>query len=220
MDSMEAILGEGTKVNILNQLLQGARTARELSSRLKIRESAIRMHLEKMVEMGLLSSKFLREGVGRPKKKFMLTSAGHELFTKRYDLLADALITTVSEKEGEKYLRELFVRMGQKLGDAAAMDMKRPSENTDTVDRPAALVNLMNQMGERAELIRTSKGVAIVNHNCIFRSNAMKHPNLFCEAYHKTFMERLVYPYKVSCRETMARGATSCVFTLEESGKS
>lgn len=219
-NNMEVVLGEGTKVNILNNLLEGGRSARELAATLKIRESAIRMHLERMVEMGLLTSKFSREGVGRPKKKFTLTSAGHELFTKRYDIVMDAMVSLLAEKEGDRYVRELFVQMGRKMAEQMGEVVKHSEDNGGASSKPTALVELMNQMGEKAELVRTPKGLTIVNHNCIYRSYAMKYPNLFCEGYHRAFMERLAAPYRVVCRESMARGGASCVFNVERLEKS
>ncbi|MCL4324387.1 MAG: ArsR family transcriptional regulator [Candidatus Thermoplasmatota archaeon] len=212
-------MGEGTKAKILHDLLDGGKSARELARTLKIRESAIRMHLERMVEMGLLSSRFQREGVGRPKKKFYLTSTGHEMFTRRYDLVMDALLGTLMEKEGDAYVRTLFTQMGRKLADTLGDSVKVAGTNGRTNSKPEALVQLMNGMGEKAELIRTPTSVSVVNHNCIFRSYAMKYPGLFCDSYHKAFVERLMGQNKVVVRETMAKGAPACILLLERTEK-
>lgn len=214
MSAMEMLLGEGTKGKILENLLEGAKTTKALSKSLGVRESAIRMHLERMVEMGVLTSSFYREGVGRPKKRFSLTSAGHELFTKKYDLILESMLAVLLEKEGDAYVRSLFTTVGRRLADSLGGDVLWASREKTPEVKAQALVKVMNNMGQRAELVRSDGALQIVNHNCVFRSTAIKYPGLFCDLFHKTFVEKLLSPTKVDFRESLAKGGKECVFTV------
>lgn len=214
MSTIEMLLGEGTKGRILELLLQGPKTTKSLSKTLGVRESAIRMHLERMVEMGVLTSNFYREGVGRPKKQFTLTSAGHELFTKRYDLVLEALLATLMEKEGDQYVRALFATVGKRMADSVGGEVLWGARDKSTEAKAQTLVKVMNNMGQRAELVKSDGSLEIVNHNCLFRSSAMKYPGLFCDLFHRSFVEKLLSPSKVEFKESMSKGGKSCVFAV------
>jgi len=74
---------EGTRGRILEELATAPRTARDLAEKLGIQESAARGHLGRMEDRGLVVPSFRREGVGRPRKRYVLTGQGQDLFPKK-----------------------------------------------------------------------------------------------------------------------------------------
>ncbi len=214
MGALETLLGEGTKGRILEELLDGGRTTRELAAMLKIRESAVRMHLERMVEMGLLTSSFHREGIGRPRKKFFLTPSGHELFARRYDLALDTLVESMIDKEGEPFVRSVFTDAGKRLAEKMSKDLPYVASGAPYEERLQAVLRLMNVLGQRAKVVKVNGKTCIESHNCIFRTSAGKHPNYFCDLMHKGMVEKVLSPTKVELPETIAKGAKNCLFVL------
>lgn len=214
MGALEVLLGEGTKAHILDELLEGGKTTRELAATLKIRESAVRMHLERMVEMGLLSATFHREGIGRPRKKFSLTPSGRELFARRYDLALDTLIEAVTAKEGEAYVRTLFQDMGKRLADRVSRDLPTPGARASTEEKIQAALRVMNLMGQRAHVSKVNGQTCIESHNCIFGTSASKHPGLFCDVMHKGLIEKNLGPMKLEIKESIAKGGKTCLFVI------
>src|SRR5215472_1323442 len=93
--------GDGNRGRILEELAIAPRTARDLAQRLGIQESAARGHLERLEGRGLVVPRFQREGVGRPRKRYLLTNQGLELFPRRYELLLDAVLEEALSREGE-----------------------------------------------------------------------------------------------------------------------
>jgi predicted ArsR family transcriptional regulator len=214
MSALEMLLGEGTKGRILDELLEGGRSTRELADLLKIRESAVRMHLERMVEMGVLVSSFHREGIGRPRKRFSLTPAGHELFARRYDMALETLMEVVIEKEGEAYAKELFIAMGRRLAENLGKGVPGLSSEKSIEERAQAVVKLFNSLGQKAKLSKSPEGLCILSHNCIFRANATSHPTLYCDLFHRGMVERMLSPAKVRFKETIGRGNKMCIMMI------
>jgi predicted ArsR family transcriptional regulator len=220
MSALEMLLGEGTKGRILDELLEGGKSTRELADLLKIRESAVRMHLERMVEMGILVSSFHREGIGRPRKRFSLTPSGHELFSRRYDLALETLMDVVIEREGEAYAKELFIAMGKRMAENLSKGFPGLNGEKSIEERAQAVVKLFNNLGQKAKLTKNPEGLCIMSHNCIFRANAVNHPTLYCDLFHRGMVEKMLSPAKVRFKETIGRGNKACIMMIPTSGSS
>ena len=217
MSALEMLLGEGTKGRILDELLEGGKSTRELADLLKIRESAVRMHLERMVEMGVLVSSFHREGIGRPRKRFSLTPSGHELFARRYDIALESMLEVVIEREGEAYAKELFIAMGKRLAENLGKGVPGLNGEKSLEERAQAVVKLFNNLGQKAKLSKTPEGLCILSHNCIFRSNATNHPTYYCDLFHRGMVEKLLAPARVQFKETIGRGNKMCLMMIPSS---
>src|SRR5919198_1933223 len=90
-----------TRTRILRHLAQGPQTAVQLAASLNIQVSATRKHLERLQAMGAVDHRFERAGPGRPKKLFVLTDEGRELFPRRYDAVLNALVSALVRDGGE-----------------------------------------------------------------------------------------------------------------------
>jgi len=108
--------GEPTRVRIYGLLATGAepRSAGELARELGLHRTVVRSHLERLVELGFLSSGVRRTGRGgRPAKIYAVTP--HAVRSdRRHQWLTDAVLTILRELEQE--------------GDVAASDLRASLE--------------------------------------------------------------------------------------------
>ncbi|MDE1819612.1 MAG: ArsR family transcriptional regulator [Euryarchaeota archaeon] len=216
MGAAEMLLGEGTKSKILDELNEGPRTARELAKKLGIQESAVRMHLERLSERGIVSPHFSREGVGRPRKRYGLTSEGFELFPRRYELMVDSVIQAVLEKEGEPYLAALFVRAADRFAERLVEDFPQLRTPPSDPERRLRLVaRVLDSIGQKAEVVRDAKGPRLVRRNCIFRGSALAHSNLICEVFDRRLLQKLLGGGSVDLLSSVPRGAAACSHLIQ-----
>lgn len=209
------VLGEGTKSKILNELTEGPRTARELAGRLRIQESAVRTHLERLATRGIVEPKFYREGVGRPRKRYALTDEGFELFPRRYELMVDSLIDSILEREGEGYLSEIFSRAADRFAERLMDEFPELKASSGSEDRLRQVVKVLDRLGQRASIRRDAGGAHLVRRNCIFRGSALAHSNLICEVFDRRLLERLMGSNSVDLLASMPQGAASCSHLIQ-----
>jgi predicted ArsR family transcriptional regulator len=214
MAAADLILGDTTKGRILEELITGPRTARDLASVLKIRESAVRTHLERMVERGIVQPSFHREGVGRPRKRFSLTPEGFELFPRRYEMLLDTLVEVLLEREGEGYVSTLFMSAARRFAEKLASEIPRMEEGASERERLEAVVRILNKLGQRAHLESSGGTPRIVRRNCVFRVAAMKHAYLLCDVFDQHFLESLLGQAGVGLTESVPRGGHTCTHLI------
>jgi predicted ArsR family transcriptional regulator len=88
----------------------GPQTAATLARRLGITPVGVRQHLEKLAGDGLAGFDDRREGVGRPKRYWRLTDAGHARFPDNHAGLTVELLRAVSDVFGEAGLERLIAR--------------------------------------------------------------------------------------------------------------
>lgn len=204
---------EGTRGRILEELATAPRTARDLAKTLGIQESAARGHLGRMEERGLVVPSFRREGVGRPRKRYMLTGQGQDLFPKKYDLILDTLVDELLAREGEGYVSALFAEAAERMARAVALEV--PKGGT-TEDRARYLVTTLNRLGFRCAVEKSADGhLKIVRTNCVFRHSALSHPYLLCEVFDQHLTEALLGQIGVDLQDSIGRGGMRCTHLIQ-----
>ncbi len=143
----------GTRGRILEELAIAPRTARDLAKTLGIQESAARGHLDRMEERGLVVPSFRREGVGRPRKRYLLTGQGQDLFPKSYDLILDAVVDELLASEGEGFVSALFAESARRMAGAIAKEIPKAATTDEKARR---LVAALNDLGFRCSLEKTA----------------------------------------------------------------
>ncbi|MCI4351474.1 MAG: ArsR family transcriptional regulator, partial [Thermoplasmata archaeon] len=190
MSAAEMRPGEGTRGKILEELAIAPRTARDLALQLGIQESAARGHLDRLEQRGFVVPSFRREGVGRPRKRYVLTSEGQELFPRRYELLLDSLMNELLAREGEGFASALFAEAARRMARTIARELPR---NASIRQRAAALSTALNHLGFRSTVTESPDGsLKIVRTNCVFRHNALTHSYLLCDVFDKNLTEELL----------------------------
>ena len=213
MSAGELVLSDGTRGKIIEALAGSPRSARDLARNLGIQESAVRGHLDRLEDRGLVIPSFHREGVGRPKKRYVLTSQGQDLFPRRYEFLLDSVMEELLAQEGEGYTSALFAeaarRMARQIAAEISPDMPREA-------RIRALAAALNKLGFRAEVQTLPDGeVRITRTNCVFRHTALTHAYLLCEVFDKHLTEALLGQPGLQLEDSIARGGLTCSHLIQ-----
>jgi len=204
---------EGTRGKVLEQLAGGPKTARDLARFLGIQESAARGHLDRLEERGWVIPSFRREGVGRPRKRYTLTALGQEQFPKKYDLMVDAIVDGLLAHEGEGYVSAVLAEAGERVAHVVSQDL-RPGQNAE--EKAHNLVTLLNRLGFRSRIERTSEGkLRVVRSNCVFRHSALAHPFLLCDVFDKHLTEALLGEVGVDLEDSIGRGGLRCSHLIQ-----
>ena len=203
---------EGTRGRILEQLAAAPRTARDLAKSLGIQESAARGHLDRLQERGLVVPSFRREGVGRPRKRYVLTPLGQDLFPKQYDRILDSVVSELLSREGEGYVSALFAEAGRRMAREVAQEV--PKAGT-VPERARHLVSALNRLGFRCTAeVGPGGQIRITRTNCVFRHSALSHPYLLCDVFDKNLTEALLGQVGVDLEDSIGRGGMRCTHLI------
>jgi len=145
-----SLLG-GTKSKILHELRERDQTARDVAARLRVQVSAARKHLERLKELGLVEEQFVRQGPGRPKKLYLLTDAGKELFPRRYDAILNAVLARITRDRGGDYAEQLL----SNVADDTVKDIGLSGTNGRA--RLNRLIAALNDLGFDASVQRRNR---------------------------------------------------------------
>ena len=213
MSSADGGTLEGTRGRILEELATSPQTARDLAKKLGIQESAARGHLDRMEERGLVVPSFRREGVGRPRKRYLLTSQGQDLFPKKYELILDSVVDELLAREGEGFVSALFAESARRMAGTVAKELPRGGSPEQ---KAANLVMALNRLGFRCSVEKTQDGhLRIVRTNCIFRHSALAHPYLLCDVFDKNLTEALLGEVGVDLEDSIGRGGMRCSHLIQ-----
>ncbi|HEY6237632.1 MAG TPA: ArsR family transcriptional regulator [Thermoplasmata archaeon] len=211
--ALDIRVGEGTRGRIIEELAVAPRTARDLAKKLGIQESAARGHLDRLEVRGLVVPTFRREGVGRPRKRYLLTPDGLELFPRRYELLLDSIMEELLAKEGEGYASVLFAEAARRMAHQIAAKVP---EGKSTAERARALAQQLNDLGFRCTVEETEAGtLKIVRANCVFRHSALAHAYLVCDVFDKHLTEGLLGQVGVDLKDSISRGGLQCTHLIQ-----
>lgn len=149
----------------------------ELATHLALTRTAVQQHVLKLLDLGYLTYLDTKGSVGRPRRRYLISDEGIDVFPKKYSWLANALLAQLAQKLGpsgsKAFMRELAGAVAQSLGlhlqpkDTPALRLKKVTE-------------LLNELGYRAALRQgdaTREGV-IEAVNCVYHSVAKVHPEL------------------------------------------
>lgn len=87
---------------------KGAQNAETLAKYLKVTPVAARQHLSTLLERGLVTHEDRKLGVGRPKRFWLLTKAGHDYFPENHAGLTLELINSIRAVFGEDGLERVI----------------------------------------------------------------------------------------------------------------
>jgi predicted ArsR family transcriptional regulator len=87
---------------------KGAQNAEALARYLKVTPVATRQHLAGLLERGLVTHEDRKLGVGRPKRFWLLTKAGHDYFPENHAGLTLELINAIRAVFGEEGLERVI----------------------------------------------------------------------------------------------------------------
>jgi predicted ArsR family transcriptional regulator len=199
---------------ILKYLLnhsEGA-TLDELASHLGITKTAVKEHILKIESHGYITFVDSRGAVGRPRRRYLLSSEGHDAFPKQYSWLSNVLLEMLAETIGQEGITNLMINLADKLSES----MKAKFEGAKSSAELLGLINtVMNDLGYQTTVKQSDvrKGAVLEATNCVYHSVAKQHPEL-C-GFDVQFLKN-VSGLNVELESCIARGGSVCRFCLRK----
>ncbi len=199
-----------TRQEILRYLRErGEADAQELSQTLRLSPVTIHYHINVLQRDGLLETKPVRQGVGRPRNVFTLRDSAFEKFPQSYHRLSDRLLDMLKSRLTEADIQALFEHIGAEIAaeHAAQLDGKPLEQKIET---------LLELLGEEGFLSRLEKVGAdqfvLTQVNCPYQYVATRHPEV-CELDLQLMNSALGAPVK---REAcVVNGDAVCTFHIQ-----
>lgn len=196
---------------MLNELRGGRRkTARELAEVLEIQVSAARKHLEVLSELSIVKEEFIQDGIGRPKKFYLLTDEGFELFPRQYETVLCALLDRIEASNGsagESIVKTIAreIANGIKTGGS-----DEPNVSLERRVNPEDLVKFLDAFGFDCALEEDGPHLAITSRNCPLFKAAVKHQKIVCHGLHDEIIKTALGTREVKLEACMSRGDGEC----------
>lgn len=187
-------------------------TLDELADHLGLTKTAAKEHLIKIETLGYLSYVDTKGAVGRPRRRYLLSNEGHEVFPRQYSWLSNVILELLAEDLGSKGVS----RMMRALATKVAKSMGNRFENTENnVGLFTEITAALNELGYRAFLKQSDlrKGAVIEATNCVYHSVAKKHPEL-CQ-FDVQFIEN-ASGMNVRLESCISRGDSVCRFCIRK----
>ncbi|CAB4848145.1 unannotated protein [freshwater metagenome] len=207
----------GAPARVARALLEGGpQTTAALAVRLGLTTTAVRRHLDALVETGHLESaerapygpaagRGVSRGRGRPARVYSLTASGRETFESAYDDLAVGALRFLGQSGGPEAVAAYSVHRAAEL-ETRYSDMV---SKVPVTERVAALVSALNDDGYAASLVEgvSDTTVQICQHHCPVAHVAAEFPAL-CDAETEAFGRLL--GIHVTRLATLAHGDGVC----------
>lgn len=198
-----------TQQKLLRKLLlapQGA-SVELLCEALGVTHNAVRQHLTALIGTGLVERGNALPTGGRPQSRYLLTSAGRELFPRNYGLIATGILEHLYAKAGKADVQAMLADMGHSLGAAAAERIN----TVDTDEIATTLAEQLDTLGYEALAVRHGEEMQVEAYNCVFHALAKSHPDV-CR-FDLAFMEAAT-GRQIQHMECLVRGGHSCRFRI------
>lgn len=153
-----------TKDKIINLLKKEVSlSVNELTNHLKITHMAVRKHLSSLEKDGLITSKEVKQPMGRPLQTYFLTEKGESLFPKNYEGITLEFLHDMSELYGDEVIHTLFEKREARL----TREYNRKINKRSNADKMKELVGIQNEKGYMAEVQQLDHNTyELVEHNC------------------------------------------------------
>jgi len=210
MEGSLFLIGGETQQKILALLLdrKDGTTVDQLVDHFGIGRTAVNQHLTALERHGYVTVGRLQKSGGRPRKVYVLTDTGVNLFPKKYSWFSALLLQTLQDELGPDrlatYMRNLGVQLAK--GQRSRVDGRRAP------DQVAQIVQIMNEAGFEARVI-PSQGDETVPRieckNCVYHDLARDYSQV-CQ-FDLGFLSTLM-GQDIEHQECMVRGGQACRF--------
>ena len=178
-------LSGDTKQRILEILLEGPTSLGEITGKLQIQKSAVRVHLESLQAEKAVESHFKIERLGRPRKIYQLTENGRELFPRMYDLVLSLILKKISETNGQEETKKLVESVADDIAAIIKYEIEKNGNLGNFEESLKILNSVSNQMGFASTISKEDDNkFSIQSKNCILHKVAVSHQNITCHGLH------------------------------------
>lgn len=179
---------------------------------LDITEMAVRKHLVKLEGEHLITSRTVRQPMGRPVIFYALTAAGNKIFPTNYDLIAVELLQDIQESMGTDAIDTLFENREKRM---RKRYIRQIFEEDPLEEKVRALVNVQNESGYMAEYTDAGKNeISFSQYNCPIAAIADRYDKP-CHCELELFKQVLGTDQirRVTC---IAKGEKSCQYIVKQ----
>jgi predicted ArsR family transcriptional regulator len=187
-------------------------TVSELATELGLTAMGVRRHLDALSVDGLVAPvPPARRGVGRPPAGWRLTSAGLELFPRRYDRLALELLDDLAANDGADAVEGLLARRTARL----VTEYKAELDGVDDLaHRLRAIAKIRDEEGYEATSATTGDGAFVLTEaNCAIHQVAAHCPAL-CAHEHQLLSAVLGPGTEVTRTSHILSGDPVCTYRV------
>ena len=180
-------LSGATKQKIMEILLEGPRSLGEITDKLQIQKSAVRVHLQSLQSEKAVESHFKIERLGRPRKIYSLTENGRELFPRKYDLILSLILKKITETNGKEQARKIIESVADDMATNIRYEIeKNGSSSSDSFEESLKIFNsVSNEMGFASSITKEHDGnFSVLSKNCILHKVALNHQDVICHGLH------------------------------------
>ena len=189
----------------------GPQTAESLGRKLGMTAVGARQHLARLQEDGLVAAVDQSEGVGRPKRIWSLTEAGHACFPDNHAGLTLELITAIRKTGGEAMLDQVIEAREK----SALATYRRALEGAASLqDKVKHLAKIRSEEGYMASIAAGGDGALLLIENHCPICVAAKACQGFCRSELALFRETLGENVGVAREEHIVAGARRCVYRI------
>lgn len=204
----------GTRDRVVRTVSErGPITAAQLADLLDLTPTAVRRHLDALVEEGQLVEREQRglRRRGRPARAYVVSGAGHEHLRADYDELAADVLAFLAEQGGEGAVRSFARRRAAAISEKLAV----PDEGS-VPERTEALAAALNAEGFAASTRPLGGGLQLCQGHCPVQHVAEQFPAL-CEAETEMFSQ--VLGVHVQRLASLAHGDHVCTTFVPTAGQ-
>lgn len=203
-----------TEDRLLTRLKRrGAQTAAQLAEHLQISAVGARQHLAALAERRLVDALDRRQGVGRPKRYWQLSDAGHARFPDRHAQLTGELLNAARAAFGDAGLDALIAQRET----ASRTRYRRVLARVRRLERRVAkLAGLRSREGYMADWRRAdddSGALLLLENHCPVCAAARRCKQL-CRSELRLFQTLLGDQAEVERIEHLLAGARRCVYKI------
>lgn len=205
-------MADRTRTRLLNALKSsGPQTAADLADNLNVTSVAVRQHLDGMHGEGLVDFEDVKGSVGRPKRVWGLTAAGHQQFPDSHSALIVGLLEGLSDLFGDDGLENLIAHREAKTGKVYKEAMR---EAADLESRVELLADLRSREGYMAEVVRERDCFLLIENHCSICAAATACQG-FCRSELSLFEDVLGPDATVERIEHLLSGDRRCMYRIK-----
>ena len=179
-------LGEETRFDIFRRIADSAAplSVKELVSQLGMHHSAVRIHLNKLEDAGLIYSKkrHVQGAVGRPQLAFLPSphALSITLPPRNYELLARLAVELASTRGDGPTPGDFGMRWGREHMRKRAGLVDAPVPLGEALD---VVTDELRSLGASCHCTRMNGGHQILETNCVFAEIAKDHKPMVCDLH-------------------------------------
>jgi predicted ArsR family transcriptional regulator len=188
----------------------GPQTAEAIGRKLGMTAVGARQHLARLQEEALVDAVDQSEGVGRPKRVWSLTEAGHARFPDNHAGLTLELITAIRKTGGEAMLDQVIEAREK----SALATYRRALDGAASLkEKVKRLAKIRSEEGYMANTAVDGGAVLLIENHCPI-CVAAKACQGFCRSELALFQETLGDAISVAREEHIVAGARRCVYRI------